>query len=66
MTEEKEQDWYFTWGFNQGHDNCYTIIHSTHESARDEMFRRHGKKWGFQYGSAEMADVDEFNLKEVE
>lgn len=35
---EKEQNWIFTWGFGQGHDNCYTIIYGTFESAKKRMF----------------------------
>ena len=36
-----------TRGFGQGHDNCYTIIHGTYESAREEMARRYGKSGVF-------------------
>ena len=61
------QKWYFTWGFNQGHDNCYTVIEAeSYGAAREEMFSRWGKKWGFQYDSAEAAGVDEFNLKRIQ
>lgn len=60
---EKVQDWFFTWGFGQGHDNCYTVINGTQESAREEMNKRYGRNWGFQYSSAEKAGVDEFNLR---
>lgn len=61
--DDVAQDWYFTWGFNQGYDNCYTVIHGTYYEARAEMTRRFGKSWGFQYESADAAGVDEFKLK---
>lgn len=58
--------WYFTFGFGQGHDNCYTVIKAKdYGSAREEMFWRWGQKWAFQYDSAEAAGVEEFALKEI-
>jgi hypothetical protein len=60
-----EQDWYFTFGCGQPHENCYTVIHGEHDKARLEMVRRFGWKWCMQYPSAEAAGVEEFNLKEV-
>jgi len=62
---EQDQDWYFTWGCNQGHDNCYTIIFGTYESARTAMVAYWGNNWAFQYPSAEAAGVYEFNLKRL-
>lgn len=58
----KRQLWYFTFGFNQGHDNCYTTFYGDFDSARDQMIEYFGQKWGFQYKSAEDAGVDRFNL----
>jgi hypothetical protein len=65
MLDEQEQHWYFTWGFGQEHPNCYTKIWGTFSSARDEMIRRYGDKWAFQYESADSAGVDRWNLKEI-
>ena len=62
---EKPQDWYFTFGCGQRHENCYTVIHGTSSDARDEMFRRYGAKWSMMYDSAEAAGVDRYNLKLV-
>lgn len=62
---DDEQDWYFTWGFNQGHDDCYTVIHGTWESARQRMTELWGIKWGFQYPSAEAAGVERWGLKRI-
>jgi hypothetical protein len=47
-----EQEYYFTWGFGQGHDNCFIKIYGTYDSARAEMARRFGTKWAFQYGES--------------
>ncbi len=58
--------YYFTFGFNQKHENCYTIIEAKDSlEARQIMFERWGNKWSFQYDSAEKAGVKEFNLKEI-
>lgn len=63
--DDEKQDWIFTWGFGQGHDNCYTTIYGTFKSAREEMFKRYGKNWGFQYASKEAAGVDRFKLTKI-
>jgi len=56
--------YYFTWGFGQGHDNCYTTIDAeTSNEAREIMFAMWGERWGFQYDSAEEAGVDRWNLQ---
>jgi hypothetical protein len=62
---EMECDWYFTFGWGQRHQNCYTVIQGTHESARQEMNRRYGNQWSMQYDSAEAAGVEKYNLKEI-
>lgn len=44
--------YYFTFGcgIDDPHRNCYTIIEAeSYEAARDEMVRRFGTKWAFQY-----------------
>ena len=57
---------YFTWGFGQGHDNCYTIVNADNmEEARKTMFDRWGNKWAFGYESAEKAGVEKFNLQQI-
>ena len=63
--KREEQDWVFTWGFGQGHDNCYIVIHGTFASARDRMVELYGNKWGFQYPDKESAGVDRFHLEEI-
>ena len=65
MSDHK-QDWYFTFGFGHQYPNCYTVIHGTMGEAREEMVRRHGDKWAFQYRTAYDAGVNRFNLRRVE
>lgn len=65
VKEDAKQDWYFTFGWGQPHQNCYTVIHGTYEEARVEMHRRYGGKWSSQYASAEEAGVEEFGLKKL-
>jgi hypothetical protein len=64
MVEER-QDWFFTFGWGQPNQNCYTVIHGTHDGARLEMVHRYGWKWCGQYESADDAGVAEFELAEL-
>ena len=48
-----ERDWIFTFGCGQKHEGHYVKIHGTYSSAREEMFRRYGDKWAFQYTAEE-------------
>lgn len=58
--------YYFTFGFGQPNQNGYHVIKAqSSQIARDEMFRRFGQKWSFQYNSPDAAGVDEFHLHEV-
>ena len=61
------QEWYFTFGYGHSHGpNGYTKIYGTFVSARQEMFRRYGPKWSFQYDSIKGAKlVNDYNLIEV-
>ena len=62
----KLKKYYFTFGFNQPHENCYTVIETRDSSlARQEMFDRWGQKWSMQYNSAEAAGGKKFNLKRI-
>lgn len=61
---------YFTFGcgIDEPHRNCYTVIESeSYESAREEMIRRFGTKWAFQYPEKNWfinpADDDNWNIK---
>lgn len=54
---ERIQPWFFTFGYGQVHQNQYVCIRGTFASAREEMFRRYGDKWAFQY------DLDTFRMQ---
>lgn len=53
MTEEKMQNWLFTFGYGHKYPNKFVRIYGTQSSARDEMIRRHGNQWAFQYPETE-------------
>lgn len=63
---KKLKKYYFTFGFCQKHENCYTVIEGEDElDARLKMCDKFGTQWSFQYDSAEAAGVKKFNLKEI-
>jgi len=64
--------YYFTFGFNHVHKNCYHVIDAKGRSeAREKMFERFGKKWAFQYSEEqwtlgyEKTQAEHYNLKEI-
>ena len=63
--KEDRQDWYFTFGWGQPHQNCYHVIFGTYEEARLEMNLRFNRVWCGQYASAEEAGVAKFGLKQL-
>ena len=63
--EDKEQPWYFTFGFNSPGRFAYVKIWGTYVSAREEMNRRYPDGWAFQYESPSQAGIDEYNLREL-
>jgi hypothetical protein len=69
---EEPHDWIFTFG----HDHVwpltgtslvkhYVVLNGTFNGTRDEMIRRFGNRWGFQYGSKKEAGVDRHELAEL-
>jgi hypothetical protein len=63
---EGPREWIFTFCLGQRHENCFTRIVGTRESARAVMIRRYGWKWFMQYDSEDKAGVKERNLEEIE
>jgi hypothetical protein len=67
-------EWIFTFGFAHVHPetgqrlaNHYVVIKAEDgEAAREEMVRRFGRKWAFQYRSREHAGVERWGLVELE
>lgn len=65
-------DWIFTFGFGHTHPqtgeslaHCYVRVPGDGAEARDKMIAAFGRKWAFQYASAEQAGVDRFELREI-
>jgi hypothetical protein len=64
MNELKE--YIFTFGHGQLHFGRFVAIKAKDSNeAREEMFRRYGRKWSMQYDSREKAGVERWNLKEL-
>jgi hypothetical protein len=69
-SECKQHDWIFTFGF--GHvapdgtslRNRFIRIPGGFAEAREEMVRRFGLQWAFQYENEEEAGVAKYNLTE--
>ncbi len=62
---EEPKDWYFTFGHGQPHFGYYHVIRGTCAEAHAKMDQRFGGVWSMQYPSAELAGVEEWNLKEL-
>jgi hypothetical protein len=73
------QEWIFTFGSGQRlvppgypdveglslQDRYVRIAGDTWDYARDEMERRFGRQWAFQYHTEEEAGVQRFGLREL-
>lgn len=65
--------WWFTFGSGQTHPltgadlmDTYVVLPGTYEEARAAMIASpFGNRWAFQYGSAELAGVGNFRLRQV-
>jgi len=63
---------YFTFGFGQRYENGFYVIKARNrEGAREEMIRKFGLKWAFQYTKEQWFDEngvsqqEKYNLREV-
>lgn len=62
----EKQNWYFTFGGGHEHRDGYVKIYGTHSEAREEMVRRYGLKWAFQYPESDYDEaIKTYNLYEV-
>ena len=59
------EEWIFTFGMNGPYGKRFVRIQGTKDATREEMFRRYGNKWAFQYPSEEAAEVKKYNLTEL-
>jgi hypothetical protein len=55
---EKEQDWFFTWGYGQVFPNKFVRIYGTYMSARNKMAEAFGEKWSMQYEGTKKQEED--------
>jgi len=62
---------YFTFGFGQKHENCFTVIEAgDREKAREIMFEKFGDKWSMQYDDESWfrdgkSQQELYNLREI-
>lgn len=47
------KEWVFTFGCGQPNAGKFVRISGTFNEAREEMFRRYGSAWAFQYSAEE-------------
>ena len=67
------EEWIFTFGFGHTHPKTGESLANTFvriaaadsEAAREEMYRRFGQKWSFQYDSEQKAGVEKYGLREL-
>ena len=66
-TEKIKQNFYFTFDHRHEHGpNGYVKIYGTSGSAREEMVRRFGVKWAFQYAEADfLPQITKYDLYRV-
>ena len=60
-----EENWIFTFGSSHPHPNKFVKIFGSWESARDEMVRRYGNKWAFQYPEHMEKEIKRFFITEL-
>lgn len=63
--QEIEQSWLFTFGFGHAHPNKFVRIFGTFFSAREEMMRRFGPQWAFQYPAEKEQELKRFFITEL-
>lgn len=51
--QENERWWVFTFGVGQKHRGHYVRRFGTYGSAREQMVRKYGREWAFQYSQEE-------------
>jgi hypothetical protein len=67
----ERKSYYFTFGISHGYASRYVVIEAEDAGeARDEMLRRHGRQWAFQYDDTDwfrdgISQADRYNLTEL-
>lgn len=62
--DDPQAEWLFTFGYGQPHEGRFVRIVGTFRGAREEMVRRHGRRWSFQYPAAEEPELREVGMRE--
>ena len=63
---EAVREYVFTFGVGDPENaGRFVRIRGTYDGARQQMFARFGKSWGFQYRSEDAAGVEKYNLREI-
>lgn len=58
IPKPKRKEWVFTFGVGQQYSGKFVKIKGTYDEARDEMCRRYGDKWAFQYSIDEWEELE--------
>ena len=54
---EQEEEWVFTFGYDQPNQGHYVIFSGTYGEARQKMCNKFGNKWAFQYSKKEWDEM---------
>ena len=54
--------WLFSFGYGHEYPNRYVRIEGTYLETRDEMVRRYGVSWAFQYPESEEAELNDHDM----
>ena len=53
---EKEESYFFTFGYGQPHEGKYVKVYGDYATARKKMVDKYGLNWAFQYSDKEWSD----------
>jgi len=63
--QSKKESWLFSWGYGHEFPNRFIEIEGSYHEAREEMIRRFGLKWAFQYASDRKINLAAANMHEI-
>jgi hypothetical protein len=64
---DSPSEWLFSFGYGHRHANQYVRIRAwRNEEARQQMVRRFGREWAFQYEANEEAELQRHGMTEWE
>lgn len=66
LSDEKQENWYFTFCYSQEERNNFVKITGTYSEARQKMMAYYGKEWAFQYSEKQfLPHIERFGLSEL-